>query len=236
MLDNYLNADAATLLKRLPDEHTRAWAWMVIEEIQRQFPNADHWTTGGESKNYIDLRIGVKQPQNKRGSPKLYLSYWDDTLWCSLHKDFTDTDGLRLATTPDRSSTQAELKEWFDMVAQRLRTAGIQLAGNARRPKDYQAEVDDEGPDMDDKSNLQIEICDLPLNQILFGPPGTGKTYHTINKALAILDPAWLAAHGADRQALKARFDALVKEGRIDFVTFHQSFSYEDFVEGTGYR
>lgn len=71
-----------------------------------------------------------------------------------------------------------------------------------------------------------------PLNQILFGPPGTGKTYHTINKALAILDPAWLAAHETDRQALKARFDELVKEGRIDFVTFHQSFSYEDFVEG----
>ncbi|WP_324023523.1 hypothetical protein [Aeromonas caviae] len=71
-----------------------------------------------------------------------------------------------------------------------------------------------------------------PLNQILFGPPGTGKTYHTINKALAILDPSWLAEHKTDRQALKARFDELVKEGRIDFVTFHQSFSYEDFVEG----
>ncbi|MBL0653001.1 AAA family ATPase [Aeromonas caviae] len=71
-----------------------------------------------------------------------------------------------------------------------------------------------------------------PLNQILFGPPGTGKTYHTINKALAILDPSWLAEHETDRQALKARFDELVKEGRIDFVTFHQSFSYEDFVEG----
>ena len=64
------------------------------------------------------------------------------------------------------------------------------------------------------------------------GPAGTGKTYHTINKALAILDPAWLAEHETDRQALKTRFDELVKEGRIDFVTFHQSFSYEDFVEG----
>lgn len=71
-----------------------------------------------------------------------------------------------------------------------------------------------------------------PLNQILFGPPGTGKTYHTIDRALAILDPACLATNKADRPALKARFDELVKEGRIDFVTFHQSFSYEDFVEG----
>lgn len=76
----------------------------------------------------------------------------------------------------------------------------------------------------------------IPLNQILFGPPGTGKTYHTINKALAILDPEFLAQHQGEsniaRKALKARFDELAKAGRIDFVTFHQSFSYEDFVEG----
>ena len=71
-----------------------------------------------------------------------------------------------------------------------------------------------------------------PLNTILYGPPGTGKTYHTINKALAILDPALLASHGNDRPALKRRFDELLAAGRIEFVTFHQSFSYEDFIEG----
>ncbi len=71
-----------------------------------------------------------------------------------------------------------------------------------------------------------------PLNQILFGPPGTGKTYATINAALEILDPDFLAEHGADRATLKARFDMLTRDRRVQFVTFHQSFSYEDFVEG----
>jgi len=71
-----------------------------------------------------------------------------------------------------------------------------------------------------------------PVNRILFGPPGTGKTFRTVNEALAILDPVFLDEHAGQRAALKARFDKLVDARRIRFVTFHQSFSYEDFVEG----
>lgn len=71
-----------------------------------------------------------------------------------------------------------------------------------------------------------------PLNQILFGPPGTGKTYSSIDAALEVLDSDFLVAHQTDRTALKARFDELAAAGHIRFVTFHQSFSYEDFVEG----
>jgi 5-methylcytosine-specific restriction endonuclease McrBC GTP-binding regulatory subunit McrB len=71
-----------------------------------------------------------------------------------------------------------------------------------------------------------------PQNLILHGPPGTGKTYATIGEALRLIDPAFAAFHDQDRQALKGRFDELVKAGRVRFVTFHQSLSYEDFVEG----
>ncbi|WP_027897330.1 AAA family ATPase [Zestomonas thermotolerans] len=79
-------------------------------------------------------------------------------------------------------------------------------------------------------------LAATPLNQILYGPPGTGKTYATIDHALAILDPEFLRTNGGSdaqsRARLKARFDELVRQDRIRFVTFHQSFSYEDFVEG----
>lgn len=70
------------------------------------------------------------------------------------------------------------------------------------------------------------------LNQIFYGPPGTGKTYATIEAALAVLDMEFLSVNVGNRNELKERFDAFVAAGQIRFVTFHQSFSYEDFVEG----
>lgn len=67
------------------------------------------------------------------------------------------------------------------------------------------------------------------LNQILFGPPGTGKTYNTINQAL---EHCGEELTGLSRSDIKARFEQKVDEGRIIFTTFHQSMTYEDFVEG----
>lgn len=67
----------------------------------------------------------------------------------------------------------------------------------------------------------------IPLNQILYGPPGTGKTYHTIDKALEIL-----GENLESRDEKKAKFDEYVKNGQIVFTTFHQSYGYEEFVEG----
>lgn len=87
------------------------------------------------------------------------------------------------------------------------------------------------------QSNMNTQDS-IDLNQIFFGPPGTGKTFHTINEAIKIVDPEFYEIHKNDREQLKARFKLLSlnndKEsvGQIGFTTFHQSFSYEDFIEG----
>ena len=95
-------------------------------------------------------------------------------------------------------------------------------------------EENEEVDPMEDVPTSPQSVYKSPLNQILFGPPGTGKTFATINKALEILDPSLLASCDPikDRARLKRRFDELITSKRIRFVTFHQSFSYEDFVEG----
>lgn len=77
-----------------------------------------------------------------------------------------------------------------------------------------------------------VSLPTIPLNCILYGPPGTGKTYNTINKALEILAPNMILSDEEDREIIKSTFDEFVSRGRIRFTTFHQSFSYEDFVEG----
>lgn len=77
------------------------------------------------------------------------------------------------------------------------------------------------------------QSLDYPLNLILYGPPGTGKTYHTINYALAIIENRSLEELALEnRQDLRQRFMEYSEEGLIYFVTFHQAFTYEDFVEG----
>lgn len=81
-------------------------------------------------------------------------------------------------------------------------------------------------------SPAPVSLTKIPLNQILYGPPGIGKTYATVEKALEIFVQAGLRNSGNTRQEQLRCFNNLVQDGHIRFVTFHQSFCYEDFVEG----
>lgn len=80
------------------------------------------------------------------------------------------------------------------------------------------------------------KIIEYPHNQILYGPPGTGKTYNSMIYSVAIVENKSYeevkVEAREDYPAVKARYEGYKKQGRIAFTTFHQSYGYEEFIEG----
>ena len=74
-----------------------------------------------------------------------------------------------------------------------------------------------------------------PVNSILYGAPGTGKTYSTVAYALGMIDGVDADLNEKTEEQRKAeieRYNHLIDEGRIVFITFHQNYGYEDFIQG----
>jgi len=95
-----------------------------------------------------------------------------------------------------------------------------------------QSNITKENKVLDINSNKKTNTNQV-LNQILYGPPGTGKTYNTINKAIEIIENRKLSKDELnDRDKIKSLFETYQGNGQIEFITFHQSYGYEDFIEG----
>ena len=94
--------------------------------------------------------------------------------------------------------------------------------------------TDEEVVEVETESKKETEMEAIhPLNTILYGPPGTGKTFNTVIYAVAIIEGKTVEAiQSEDYEGVRKRYDAFKKQGRIAFTTFHQSYGYEDFIEG----
>ena len=68
-------------------------------------------------------------------------------------------------------------------------------------------------------------------NIVLYGAPGTGKTYDVPEFAVRLCDPSFMATEPS-REEIVSRYNQLKTEKRIAFTTFHQSLDYEDWIEG----
>jgi len=75
--------------------------------------------------------------------------------------------------------------------------------------------------------NKKGAILNTPLNQILYGPPGTGKTYNTVLEAAKIVTRDETINYDKALQVFNENLN-----NQIEFITFHQNYSYEDFIQG----
>lgn len=220
------------------------WTLCMLQKIREMFTGhgePDIWAIGGGSTTKpVRLVVGVNNGQEKKR-----------VFFLRNYRGYTKLSYQEASKTIDAITSIQPLADsiaWLQSLREKVGT----LDGKGYFPGDF-AEADevadeeeDEDETRDDNQTNSAIKQNVPLNQILYGPPGTGKTYETIYAALQILDPAVAAAYkqvdgdkgaspaqrSAARKALKKRFDELSAEQRVRFVTFHQSFSYEDFVEG----
>lgn len=79
---------------------------------------------------------------------------------------------------------------------------------------------------MSNNSNIET----TSKNIIFYGPPGTGKTYSTVKRAVEIIDGE--QCNCKEYKDYLNRYNELKEAGFIEFTTFHQSYGYEDFIEG----
>ena len=190
------------------DERTLSIIWS-FNDLKNHAPYKSSFYT-----KYCEL-IDVK-PEKAGGKYEDYLKRIDLLLKNYINKDKSLVALHNSFLDPDKHISDPENKLMAQNVLYRI-LDGFWNAENDKVEEDI-IEVNE------DNNTMNVN-----LNTILYGPPGTGKTYNTINKALDIIGES---TNNMDRGAITELFKLKVQEGQIVFTTFHQSFSYEDFIEG----
>jgi len=184
--------------------------------------------------NLLELKINpdVESTSSIKNAVGYSISPMDNlTVLSENHRKLISNSILKTPYEPNRF--QPDLIKFFDefnitaknrmnytyIISSILYDKEVNSIWNLKEPKNKNEKIEV-------KEN--IIYMNTPLNQILYGPPGTGKTYSTKELAVNII----LGKRERTRDEILESFDELQKNKQITFTTFHQSISYEDFIEG----
>ena len=209
-----------------PENHTKAYSrWSEDGDFNQQ------------NRALINRFFGAADPHNQTSGA---ISHCPDVLVSALRKQFLiDIDArgnwsqynrsLLTAITPyiasdwdiyERNIALWHLFQWVEHINKQGNKKNVEPSETLSA----------------EQTNNRSNNMAAGTNTILYGPPGTGKTFHTVELAVRKAEPDFQPEATPDtneyRKAFKDRYDELVSQKRIRFVTFHQSFSYEEFVEG----
>lgn len=212
----------------------------VYSLIRQYFPQCDCYTTHNTKEKKRHFRFGVKDLSSKQGIPRITVTFLSFTVRVSLNSRF-----FKGKKRIDLTSIE-QLSPFLENIQDQLNG---EMDGNQRNPIDYSGDEETTEENTNEKliinDGCEFDCPPSPLNQILYGPPGTGKTYHTIEAAVKAAEPEKyveieidenLGATKFQRSQLAKLYKQLCDEGRVRFVTFHQSYGYEEFVEGVKAR
>ena len=173
------------------------------------------WITGNKAGCYAFAEV-TSYPHKKTTSPDSHL--WKVVDKSELKVDIQVTSNF--VENPILKSDIVSLEELKNLKV------GNQGTNFTATKEEYQTLLDLQKTNhLFKKSNE--ENMTFPLNTILYGPPGTGKTYSTILRAAQIIENRVIDTYEEALEVFKANL-----HNRIEFITFHQNYSYEDFIQG----
>ena len=192
-------------------------------------------------KNSVQIRRRLlNDDEQGNGNPALHICYGEDLM--PLREVLAVDDYLVL--TKRKNST---IYEAFGVKSDVDLGNGKQMYVSNKASSDssvFSLEelvvLDETDKKVEKKNCLEIHLNPRrskkhPLNLIIYGAPGTGKTYSTAEYALAIIgDRSIDKSRKPDeqRRAIMEKYNDYVRKGQIVFTTFHQSYGYEEFIQG----
>lgn len=190
-------------------------------------------------KDPLEARFGLRRKFSERSKMFNFQLKPVEKSYGNINMMFNDIDSqLTEIIGTVNKYIELEKKENSDFVAHRITSDEFEKNLDkyktrvARFPENIETETLGNARDNLYQDSTTVDLK-FPLNQILYGPPGTGKTYTTINRALSIIENTTESdLENENRADLKSRYERYVENGQIVFTTFHQSLSYEDFIEG----